>query len=136
MVWLLAALGCATTEDSADTAGTLEPTLSNVQAEVFTPSCAFSTCHGEGEGSANLLLTDGAAFAGLVGVAAEGDANSGAPPDGSVRVVAGDAASSYLVAKLGGGGDIVGDVMPDPAGLDAERLALVVAWIDAGAADD
>lgn len=132
-VWILAA--CATGGDTADTA-TLEPTFTNVQAEVFTPSCGFSTCHGQGQGSANLLLTEGAAYADLVGVLAEGDANSGAPPEGAVRVVPGDAASSYLVTKLSGEGELVGDVMPDPAGLDADRLALVVAWIDAGAADD
>lgn len=128
--------GCATPEDTGDTAGELAPTLSNVQARVFTPSCAFSTCHLQGDGGANLLLSDGQAWAELVGVPAEGDAASGAPPEGALRVVAGDAANSYLVAKLRGADGIVGDRMPDPAGLDAERLALVEAWIDAGALDD
>ncbi len=133
---LVLLLACTTDTDTGDTAGDLEPTLTNVQAEVFTPSCAFSTCHGEGDGSANLLLAEGSSHADLVGVPAEGDATSGAPADGSVRVVAGDPDGSYLVQKLQTTGTFVGDIMPDPAGLDAERLALVRAWIEAGAKDD
>lgn len=110
----------------------LDPTLTNVQAEIFTPSCAFSSCHGNaGGGAADLDLSDGAAHAELVGVEA-------ADAPGEILVVAGDAAASYLVKKCAPEAGIVGAPMPDgsPDGLDDERLALLSAWIDAGALDD
>jgi hypothetical protein len=55
---------------------------------------------------------------------------------GAVRVVPGDPDGSYLVQKLAAAEGIAGDPMPPPEGLDAERLALVRAWIAAGAAQD
>lgn len=109
----------------------VEPTLSNVQLEIFTASCAFSSCHGGAYGSGGLDLSDGAAHADLVGVESED-----AP--GQILVVAGDSASSYLVQKCAATAGIVGEPMPDGDvdGLDPERLALLAAWIDAGALDD
>ncbi|MDP2310325.1 MAG: hypothetical protein Q8P18_30190 [Pseudomonadota bacterium] len=103
-----------------------------MQLEIFTASCAFSSCHGNsGGGAAGLDLTDGAAHAELIGVE-----STDAP--GEILVVAGDSASSYLVKKCAATAGIVGEPMPDGAatGLDAERLALLKAWIDAGALDD
>ncbi len=106
--------------------------LSRVQSEIFTPSCAFSSCHGSsGGGAADLDLTEGAAWAEVVGVA------SSDAPDQTL-VVPGDASASYLVQKCTpGAAGIVGDPMPDGGeGLEAERLALLTAWIDAGALED
>lgn len=104
------------------------PTLAEVQAEVFTPSCTFSSCHGSSASAAGLDLTDGAALAALVDVAS-------ADAPGETLVIPGDADGSYLVKKLRGEAGIVGDAMP-PGGtpLDADKIALVVDWIDAGAA--
>lgn len=104
------------------------PTLAEVQAEVFTPSCTFSSCHGASAAAAGLDLTEDAAFAELVNVAS-------ADAPGETLVIPGDADESYLVKKLRGEAGIAGDPMP-PGGtpLDADRLALVVDWIDAGAA--
>jgi hypothetical protein len=124
-------LACAG-PDGGDTATDLEPTLTNVQAEVFTPSCAFSSCHGGGGGGASDLdLSDGAAHAEIVGVEA-------VDAPGEILVVAGDSAGSYLVKKCAAEAGIIGEPMPDgdADGLDAERLALLKAWVDAGAQDD
>jgi hypothetical protein len=129
MLFLL--LACAG-PDGGDTGTALEPTLANVQAEVFTPSCAFSSCHGgDGGGASDLDLSDGTAHAEIVGVEA-------VDAPGEILVVAGDSASSYLVKKCAAQAGIVGEPMPDgdADGLDAERLALLKAWIDAGAQDD
>jgi len=120
--------GCATDPTATDTAAPLEPTLTNVQAEVFGPSCAFSGCHGDGKGSANLSLKQGVAYANLVGIAADGDATQ-------TRVIPGDAEGSYLVMKLEDASGITGDVMPSTP-LDADRIQLVRDWIDAGAQDN
>ncbi len=119
---------CATDPTPTDTAVPLEPTLTNVQAEVFGPSCAFSGCHGDGKGSAHLSLKQGVAYANLVGIAADGDATQ-------TRVIPGDAEGSYLVMKLEDASGITGDVMPSTP-LDADRIQLVRDWIDAGAQDN
>jgi hypothetical protein len=121
---LLLLLAC-TGVPKDDTATDLEPTMANVQTEIFTASCAFSSCHGPGSG---MDLSEGEAHAAIVGVAAA-DA-----PDRTL-VVAGDADASYLVEKCTpGASGLVGERMPDGSdGLDATRLALLRAWVDAGA---
>lgn len=128
MILLLVA--CAAGDSAADTAkGTSDPTLQNVQAEVFTASCAFSTCHGS-PGASDLTLEDGASWAELVSV-------DSVDNPGHLLVTPGDADGSYLVQKLEGSSGIVGVQMPqDGTPLDDTRLQLVKDWIDAGAADD
>ena len=42
--------------------------LSDIQAKVFTQSCALSGCHGPTNNQAGLLLTDGNSFSNLVNV--------------------------------------------------------------------
>lgn len=115
---LLALLACAPEEAPA--------TLAQVQADVFTPSCAFSTCHGAASGAGGLDLRDGFAHDALVGVEASGRADA-------VLVVVGDPDGSYLVQKCTAGADVEGDVMPSESGLDETRLALLRSWIEAGA---
>jgi hypothetical protein len=124
---LLAALGCDgdATTDSATPAA---PTLTEVQAEVFGPSCAFSTCHAA-PGASGLVLEDGQSHAELVDVPS-------ADAAGRTLVVPGDSEGSYLVAKLRGDPGITGFRMPTGDALDDARLQLVIDWIDAGALDD
>ena len=97
--------------------------FATIESEILLPSCAFSSCHGGGEGG--LTLGQGVSYDALVGVEA-------ATAPGEVRVVAGDSAASFLMAKLEGTAT-VGDVMPPDAPLDAEAIDRVAAWIDAGA---
>ncbi len=110
------------------TTSTAPPTLSDVQADVFDASCAFSTCHAA-PGASGLVLEPGRAHGALVDV-------ESADAPGRTLVVPGDPEGSYLVAKLRGDADLVGDPMPDGAPLDDGRLQLVIDWIAAGAADD
>lgn len=110
-------------------------TLTEVQSEVFSASCAFSTCHGGG-GTGDLDLTDGAAHASLVDQPVA-DVEGEGGVEGEIRVIPGDSENSYLMKKLRGDADIVGDPMPPPSGgLDEELIARVASWIDDGAPDN
>ena len=124
---LVALLACG--GGKADSTAPMDPTLSNVQSEVLTASCAFSTCHAA-PGASGLVLEEGASWAALVSV-------ESADNPGAILVIPGDSDGSYLMAKLRGDAGIVGASMPstgDP--LDDTLLQLVADWIDAGAADD
>ena len=105
-----------------------EVTLSQLQADIFTPIC--SGCH-NGSGAAlpgSMNLSDAAAtFAALVGV-------SSSEQPALFRVAAGDAANSYLIHKLDGAPTITGARMPlGGPFLDEATIAQVRQWIDAGA---
>ena len=104
------------------------PTFTDVQAEVFTPSCAFSSCHGSAE-EGELSLDGDGVYANLVGVESSGAA-------GLTRVVAGDSSTSYLMWKLDGSAGIEGDPMPPSGGLSDDQVEMVRDWIDAGALND
>lgn len=106
---------------------TSDATLARVQAEIFEPSCAFSSCHGAASGAGGLDLREGQAHAALVNVPSSASA-------GSTLVVPGDPDASYLVSKCTPDAEIVDARMPDGAeGLDDERLTLLRDWIAAGA---
>ena len=122
---LLLSLACGDkdTGDSvpvADDWASVNTTLEN--------SCAFSSCHGGGE--SGLTLAVGASdenYAEIVGVESQDN-------PGHILVVPGDHASSYLWRKCAADEGVLGDPMPTPGpGLDVERLAVIAAWIDAGA---
>ncbi len=125
---LLTASGCGDKDDdTGEDAG--EPTFTRVWSEVLQPSCTYSGCH-SGTGSASLGWDDAdGAYAALVGVESTQAA-------GVELVAAGDPDSSYLMWKLEDSAEIEGDFMPPDTALDADRLALVRAWIAAGAAND
>ncbi|MCB9680120.1 MAG: hypothetical protein H6733_01490 [Alphaproteobacteria bacterium] len=112
--------------------GDATPTLSGDIAPLFQRNCTTSGCHGGPEAQTGLDLSDGVAWAQLVGVA-----SSEAP---SVdRVVPGNADDSYLIHKLEGTAEAVGgsgDIMPPGFGLAQSDIDLVRAWIEAGALDD
>lgn len=101
-------------------------TYARVWNEVLLPSCAFSSCHGAAQGTGGLKLTEEGSVEAMVNQPSTGLSSE-------TLVVPGDADNSYLIKKLRGESGLAGDPMPPPAGLDAERLALVEAWIHAGA---
>ena len=121
-------LACA---DKGEVEDTGPATLTQIQEEVFTPSCAFTVCHAVAGADTTLDLTDGQSHASLVGVE-----SADAPPN--VLVIAGDPNGSYLMWKLSAAAGITGDPMPDgdDDGLDAERLERVRSWIADGAQDN
>jgi len=110
-------------------AGALGPTLSSIQANVFTPIC--TQCHFGSSPAAGLNLEAGNAWANLVGIKRSFDPQ--------IRVVAGDAGNSFIIDKLEGinlGGSR-GDRMPlGGPFLDPDVIAVIRQWIDAGAAND
>ncbi len=110
--------------------GPAPTTLTQVQADVFDNSCAFSTCHGSGGGAQGLSLDDGGSYAAIVGVPSE------LAPDVNL-VEPGDHEASFLWQKCANVGGIVGIAMPSgSSGLDADHLAELASWIDNGALDD
>jgi uncharacterized protein (TIGR03118 family) len=114
-----------TSPPKAVTVGSM--TLAALQSSVFTPKC--SGCHtGIGAtlpGAQN--LSDGNSFAALVGVAS-------IEQPALKRVLAGDAANSYVIQKLEGAATITGVRMP--AGgpyLDQPTIDQIKTWINNGA---
>ncbi len=114
-------------------AGVLQPTLSSLQVNVFTPTCATASCHsGSPPANAPLSLDPGRSYGSLVG-----QPSLQAPMN---LVESGDPAASYLVHKLRGTAGSVGGVstrMPlGAAPLDEATLEAVETWIANGANDD
>ncbi len=98
--------------------------LSDIQRKVFTQTCALSNCHGSANNQANLLLTNGNAFANLVNI------QSLLFPQ--FKRVAPNNSSQSLIIKI-----LRGEVNPrmplnrnplDPAVIDS-----IAKWIDLGA---
>jgi hypothetical protein len=103
----------------------LDPSLANVQTEVFDASCAFSSCHGGSQPTADLSLKPGESWAALVEVEAE-------EVTGATRVVPGDASASLLYRiLLAPEGNA--DRMPPGSEIEADRIDLVKRWIEEGA---
>ena len=109
--------------------------LTTVQAKVFTPSCAFGTCHNPPQGAGDLVLNTGT-HSKIVNV-----------PSPQVptmkRVVPGKPEESFLYLKLTKTTDDLrqygpdaGESMPPGEPLEAERLELVREWIANGAKND
>jgi hypothetical protein len=93
----------------------------DVWGPILSPKCG---CHQAGAGSGGLLMGADAAtaYAAMVGVASS---------QGTSYVEAGDAASSYMYAKITGTG--VGSTMPLGDALTPEQIATVEQWINEGA---
>lgn len=108
----------------------LQPSLDSIQANVFTPSCAFSGCH-SGPAGPNLpagmdLTSADASFASLVDVVSVQSTMM-------MRVATGDANGSYIIQKLEGSA-ATGSRMPlGGPFLDQATIDVIRAWIDSGA---
>lgn len=138
-VLVISAAGCD--EKLSDVAGptpNLTPTFASIQREIFSAAdssgrAGCTQCHNAGNrnNAAGLSLADGAAYAELVNVASSRKA-------GAVRVVPGNPDASYLIHKLEGRADIVGQRMPRTGGpyLTAGQLSILRRWIELGAKND
>lgn len=89
---------------------------------IFDMRCG---CHASAMPPQGLSLAAGQAFANLVGV-------DSAQQPGTPRVAPGDAAGSWLVTKIKPAPP-VGMQMPEGGMLEPDQVALIEAWIDAGA---
>ena len=108
------------------TDGALGPTLSSIQANIFTQHCV--SCHGGVSPAANLNLEDGEAFSNLVDIPR--------PFDPEIRVISGDANSSFLIDKLEDNnlGNARGDQMPlGGPYFDQATINVIRDWINNGA---
>jgi hypothetical protein len=107
-------------------------TFARIQSEVFDVSCTSSSCHTAIGRAGSLILEGTDSYDALVGVA---PANPIAAGDGMQRVYPGDADKSFLYMKLSHGlTDGMGLSMPwGGPYLDPPSLAIVRAWIEAGA---
>lgn len=106
------------------------PTLSQLQSEIFTPSCALSGCHNAATASQGLVLSAGRTFGNIVGVPSE-------QMPSLDRIEPGNPDLSYLVRKVRGGPGIVGGRMPlGRSSLSEEQIEDIEAWVEAGAPND
>ena len=105
------------------------PTLDDIQAAVFTPTCAVAGCHTGGgaalPASMNLTSAD-LSLANLVNIPSE-------QAPGLVRVIPGDPDNSYLVQKLEGTAGFGGQMPLGGAPLDPALIADIRQWISDGA---
>ncbi len=128
-----------TGDDMAGPACDIDPTLSSLRMEYFEKSCTFGGCHDAASAKAELDLssTNSTLHSDLVGQPANDEF---AFNRGKLLVVAGDSANSFLYQKVA---DLFerdeGDLMPQgsPNVVDPDcRVAMLKAWIDAGASDN
>jgi hypothetical protein len=109
--------------------GPFAPNFSEIQANVFTPTCATVGCH-TGAGAPQGLMLDAANSYGLLVDVASSEVPS------ILRVAPGDPDNSYLVQKLEGSAS-AGARMPfgRPA-LPQATIDVIRQWITDGAMDD
>lgn len=108
--------------------GGFNPVFSEVQSNVFTPSCATAGCHSGSSPAASLNLEAANSHAMLVGIAATQDS-------GVQRVNPGNPNLSYLITKLEGPG-ATGEQMPPGNPLPQADIDVIRQWITDGAIDD
>lgn len=140
-VIVVALWASACDENLRDVAGptpNLQPTFSSIQREIFAATdssgrASCTPCHTNvgRTPAAGLPLNEGVAHAALVG------RPSRAKP-GAVLVVPGNPNDSYLIHKLEGRADIVGQRMPRTSGpfLTSGQLSIIRRWIELGARND
>ena len=106
-----------------------EPTLSLLQATLFSPRCALGACHGTAL-AGGLSLVPGQAYEQLVSVGSS-------QLSGTLRVEPFSAETSLLIDKLENMAPAVGGRMPlGGPYLSETQINLVRAWIDRGAMND
>jgi len=103
------------------------PTLASIQANVFTPRCAVSGCHGSSGTQVNLTLVAGSSYANLVGVASFQNPSL-------TRVIAGNPNDSLIIRKLEQATPPVGVRMPFGGPyLSQGTINVIRQWIQLGA---
>ena len=103
------------------------PVFSEIQDNLFTPTCATSGCH-DASAAAGLNLSDDVSYAMLVDIPSSQAA-------GIDRVEPGSPVNSYLIRKLEGTA-AVGQQMPPGGTLSQPVINVVRQWITDGAMDD
>jgi hypothetical protein len=125
---VLAGCGAVKSPTELPSGGGAAFTFSQIQGDIFTPTCAKAGCHAASTASEGLVLDAGRSYSLLVGhpSSEQGALN---------RVQPGSPESSYLILKLRGDPSISGLRMPrdGPPYLTAEQIDGIAGWIRAGA---
>ncbi len=108
---------------------TFGPNFSEIQSNVFTPTCAVSGCHFGAAAAQGLRLDSVNSYGLLVGVASM-------EVPAIMRVAPGDPNNSYLVQKLQGTAAIGGRMPLNRPALDPAAITTIRQWITDGAIDD
>ncbi len=119
----------------AGTSGATEATLTSLQANLFTPSCALSGCHSSTDPENGLDLSAGKSFASLT---------TGTSPQAPElkRVDTATPENSLIYKTLLGevkpasGGDAIGKMPDNGKVIPQAQIDAVKAWIAAGAKND
>ena len=128
-VCVLLLVGCGVDRSNASTEPLHASSLSQLQSDVFSRSCALSgSCH-RGPTQASNLDLEPPLYEKLVGVAPTEDATR-------VLIVPFEPDASFLYEKLALEHPTVGERMPLNQPLPPEVVARVRAWIAAGAKND
>ena len=125
-ILLLALQGCADSivSDCGDpVAEPMSARFADIEQKVFAVSCATAGCHGGSNPMAGLDLSQGKAYASLVGV-------SSVNYPGQQRVKAGSSGESVMIGMLRG---TLLPSMPPSGAIDAAVIDSIAAWIDQGA---
>ncbi len=108
----------------------VQPTLSSIQTNIFTPKCAIPGCHTGGNPTGQLSLQTGQSYNTLVGAGGTGVTSSGYGP--RLRVQPGNANNSVLYLKVSG--NTLGGQMPQGMqALSAAEMSAIQTWINNGA---
>ena len=105
------------------------PNFSEIQANVFTPTCATPGCHVGAAAPRGLVLDDANSFGLLVNVASDED-------PAFLRVAPGDPDNSYLIQKLEGTASFGARMPLNGAPLAQVDIDTIRQWITDGAIDD
>jgi hypothetical protein len=131
-LWALASCG-GTVRSPTEPAAAPVPvsqalTFTQIQTQIFTPTCAKSGCHSGAAAAEGMVLSPGIAYASIVKVRSQEQPQL-------LRVNPGNPEASYLVRKVRGDADITGSRMPQdgPPFLTPQQIAGIEAWIQAGA---
>ncbi len=104
-------------------------TFSRVQNEIFTPSCALSTCHDAFSSQEGMTLSSGEGYSNTVGRKATQSSLN--------RIEPGFPERSYLYLKVTGSAGITGSQMPqNRTPLTDDKIRLLRDWIRRGAPND
>jgi hypothetical protein len=106
------------------------PTLAEIQATIFTPSCATAGCHNAGTQAAGLSLADAAtSYLELVNEFSNQNGQTDV-----LLVAPNEPDNSYLVRKIEGANGITGNRMPPGGGpLPQSDINTIRQWIEDGA---
>lgn len=109
--------------------GAFGPRFSEIQANIFTHTCATTGCHFGAGAPQGLRLDEANSFGMLVGVA------SSERPS-VLRVKAGDPDNSFLIHKLEGTASVGAQMPLNVPALDQSSIDVIRQWISDGAIDD